>query len=349
MRASFHIATENRGWVIEKIMNRTIEQFERLGIEVLVGQDSCIGDVDAHFFMHFQHVEPCSKVCRAKRFVFVYHFDDIFKLLQIVALLWKNHYLLVISNETRNRINRFTLGIFSKKVFSVGIASDISNPGTWRRDTPLICGVSSHVYPDGRKNESWIVRICQSLDPSQIEFEFVGKRWDPIVRELRELGFRAIMFNDKGNSDKDYSEVIERMKGWDLALYLGFDEGSLGILDAVLLGREVLVSLQGFHLELGLQEGELFRNYSEFERKIKARLSKRKSLVRLNSYYSWKEVGERVFAILNDGERSNTQAREKNGLLDISISRYPNGLRIWLFWINSAKSLKRIISKRIKD
>ena len=341
---SFYIAAENRGWVIEKIMTRLMEQFRCCGIDSFEAKDElCDLDTDFHIFMHYQHVTKCSDNCKAQKIAFVYHVDDLFRLIVIFSLLARGFHLLFISEHTRSQIHFLTLGLFSKKLSSVGIASDIAKPV----DRRITCGVSSNVYPDKRKNESWILEVCNVLKPNDIEFEFIGKRWDEVAFELQRKGFSVRIFESLKPFDEDYSEVLSRMRGWDLVLYLGFDEGSLGILDAVLSGIDVLVSSQGFHLEMGLSDEDLFTSYSDFQSKLKSKVEKFALQNEMSFYYSWGGMASRVTSIMDFAERGSRESASATRKLKSSKSPCFSATMAKFFWLNTMSRLRSALSRRM--
>ena len=344
MTVSFHIAKENTGWVIQKIMCRIIKEFADQNIETIEVGNACMPTARVHFIMHYQHVFSCTAGCRAKKYVFVYHVDDFFKQLRVLSLLIRKYNLLVLSEDSRNKINRSSMFLFHKRIRSVGIASDLSNLQMSTVGRPVICGVASHVYPDKRKNEDWIIRVAESLDPYDTEFEFIGKRWDKVVNRLSQLGFKTTYHLINEGFGDDYISVIRIMEGWDIALYMGYDEGSLGILDALLLKKDVLVSSQGFHLELGLGQESLFSSYSDFKRKLQNKIRNRLIQNHLSLTFSWSQYALRILSFAN-------LIREET--LEMNFVSRVNRPRSWIFgftrfrfyWINTIKSLNRYIKR----
>jgi hypothetical protein len=50
--------------------------------------------------------------------------------------------------------------------------------------------------------------------------------------------------------EAQHAEIVENMKQMDYWMYLGQDEGSMGCLDAALMGIPLITTPQGFHLQL---------------------------------------------------------------------------------------------------
>lgn len=344
MLVSFHLAKENTGWVIQKIMSRLRKEFADQKIESIEVGNNCVPNATAHFIMHYQHIFTCLAGCTAKKFVFVYHVDDFLKQLRVFSLLIKQYNLLVLSEDSRNRIDRWSMFLFSERIRSVGIASDLSDFRKSFTGRRVVCGVASHVYPDKRKNEDWIIRIAKYLNPEEIEFEFIGKRWDKVVNHLLQLGFKATHHSINESFGDDYKSIIRIMESWDIALYMGYDEGSLGILDAILLNKDVLVSSQGFHLELGLSQDSLFSSYSNFAKKLQSKIRNHIVQKNLQLSFSWPQFAFRIlsFANLVRVEPSETKI---DTTVNHSKSWNFSFIRFIVYWINTIKSLKRYIQR----
>lgn len=347
MKIFFHLAKENTGWIIEKIMTRLISSLNDNGFESTVNNDLCEDNIHAHLYMHYLQIPKKASECESAKLVFVYHVNDLFKFLKVLSLLLRGFHLLTMSTETAQRIQRFTLYLFKNYISTVGIASDIAELNLSSNSQRVVCGISSHTYPDGRKNENWVLRVSKSLNPSEVRFEFIGKRWTSIAEELRKEGFDVSTFYNEIPFENSYSEILERIKTWDIALYLGFDEGSLGILDAVLLSKDVLVSAQGFHLELGLPQESLFRNYRDFCSKLNVKIGRVGLDRKLHEHYSWPHFARQIEFVL---QPSHNQPKEVhcNVIRQQSAKWYCfNYYRLRLFWINSAKSLRFWISRKV--
>lgn len=109
---------------------------------------------------------------------------------------------------------------------------------------PLLVGITTRLYPDGRKREGMLLRLAQRLDPARFSFSIMGDGWDAIVAALRDQGFSI---DYRAGFDLDaYRALIPAL---DYYLYLGSDEGSMGFVDALTAGVPTIATAQGYHLD----------------------------------------------------------------------------------------------------
>ncbi|MBI5481614.1 MAG: glycosyltransferase [Deltaproteobacteria bacterium] len=125
-------------------------------------------------------------------------------------------------------------------------------PGCDLRPRPrrTVIALSSRVYPDSRKREHLLVRLAHAMRLDLFEFVIVGPGWATIVRELRRAG--ALVSYHAGGDDfeADYDAALDGLSRADYYLYLGLDEGAMGVLDALAAGVATIVTPQGYHLDL---------------------------------------------------------------------------------------------------
>lgn len=113
------------------------------------------------------------------------------------------------------------------------------------RPRPLVLGLTTRLYQDGRKREHLLKDIAPHISPDDFRFQIMGDGWTEIVRHLRQQGFQVdywIHF--------DYDRYCQLMPSLDYYLYFGQDEGSMGFLDALAAGVPTIVTPQGFHLDV---------------------------------------------------------------------------------------------------
>jgi hypothetical protein len=108
-----------------------------------------------------------------------------------------------------------------------------------------IITITSNRYNDGRKREYIVKEIIQKINPKYFKFIIMGNGWQEFI--------------DENNINKLEIEIFENfhfelykniMNKTDIYLYVGFDEGSMGVLDAACSGLKILTTYQGFHTEL---------------------------------------------------------------------------------------------------
>lgn len=107
-------------------------------------------------------------------------------------------------------------------------------------------GISTRLYPpDPCKREWMLLELAERIDPGDFAFTIMGSDWDAIVHALRSKGF-SVAYYAEFNLEK-YREIVPT---FDYYLYLGWDEGSMGLLDALHAGVKTIATCQGFHLDI---------------------------------------------------------------------------------------------------
>jgi hypothetical protein len=159
--------------------------------------------------------------------------------------------------------------------------------------------IASHVYPDGRKNESFLFHLSRDLSLVDVHFTFVGKGWHLVKEALIDAGASVAWFNPNEPNYPNYNRLIEMMRSHDLFVYLGFDEGSLGALDAYLMGLPLLITNQGFHQQFEERENViLFNNYEDFKKKLTHLLERRKHIK--NEKWQWLSYSKQYESLWDD-------------------------------------------------
>lgn len=117
--------------------------------------------------------------------------------------------------------------------------------------------IGSRLYPDGRKNESWVVEFARKFKPGYLCLRIMGSGWESIVAKIELLGHRVDY-----HPTFDGGRYVNLLTDSDYVLYTGFDEGSLSTIDSAVCGVPFIATAQGFHLELP-GDNLLYTNFSE--------------------------------------------------------------------------------------
>ena len=123
-------------------------------------------------------------------------------------------------------------------------------------------GIASRAYPDGRKREHLLRDVASAIPLELFHFEIIGGGWESVIADLERAGATVTYYAGTDDHKQDYAYMLERLARCDYYLYLGLDEGSMGILDALAAGVETIVTRQGFHLDLegGITHGFVDRD-----------------------------------------------------------------------------------------
>jgi glycosyltransferase involved in cell wall biosynthesis len=276
---------DQEGWILHKIAQRLKSGLELLNISVkIVGEPE--GDADVYFWMYFGHNGISQHVKKASqsgiRSAFVTHVDDSAKTKKIAKLVKDNVDLVFMSKDHACTVST---GLGIDTFFNILLGSDLA-----QFNEPYRVGIFSKRFSDGRKNEKWLIRLVRELDLRDIEVVFVGSGWKDISSKLNALGVSTIRYDDVENKYPNYSEFPELYKSLDLFLSPSFDEGSMGSLDAFILGIDMLISRHGFHKELDLNEDNYLDSYDDLKLKFSIRINKFRNRRAKAQEWSWERT-----------------------------------------------------------
>lgn len=253
----------HRGWVIEKLAKKIIDFWPGLHAPQLTYFPKIAPSVT--HWMHYMNV-PANflKISKGIHTVQVTHVDSEEKLKHLEKLIHAGAFPIFMSKQHAEEITNKIKSPFKKYLILPG--SDLALVGNRKRIL-----ISSNYYPDGRKNEKLLTRLAQESRLDSFHFIFIGKSWDQVANSLISAGAEVTIFSPNNPNYPSYDMQIEILRGVDCYLYLGFDEGSLGAIDAYLLGAPMIISRQGFHLEFTPGRNILlFEDYKDFKTKILA-------------------------------------------------------------------------------
>lgn len=232
-------------WIIGKIARRLSENLIALGHQVTLGKEPvAAAEINHHILFH-----SYSPVPWGVHTVMVTHIDTALKLRRVEECLETARAAICTSREGVRKL--VELGISPEKVEYAHFAHDGRALG---RKT--IVGISTRLYPDGRKRESDLVRLLDRIRPGDFSFKIMGFGWAPIVEDMRRRGFDV-----EYEQDFDYDKYLRMLASLDYYLYLGEDEGSAGFIDALAAGVKTIVQPQGFHLDA---EGGITHSFKSF-------------------------------------------------------------------------------------
>ena len=278
----------NAGWILEKIAIRLKEKFKIDGLDVQI-LESPRGDSDIVFWLYFGHRGIVkngggSYTTRLKS-AFVTHVDDATKL-NIIRRLNEDGVDLVFMSPSHSHEISSMLG-FTEPFFNILLGTDLVET-----EQKMKIGLFSKCFDDGRKNEAWLVELAKKENLKDCEFIFIGTGWNRIRDELEAAGAEVKLYDGIQYPYPDYSEFPTFYRSLDLYLNLGFDEGSMGSLDAYVLGVKLLVSRQGFHNEFDRDADSFFSNYQEFSDKFIKNLEHHRSYQKAIKMWSWTNTAD---------------------------------------------------------
>jgi hypothetical protein len=94
--------------------------------------------------------------------------------------------------------------------------------------------------------------MAQAIRLDAFHFIIIGPNWEKAISYLKAAG--ATVDYSPGAYQKNNTEhlrlILDRLSCFDYYLYMGWDEGSMGFLDALAAGIPTIVTPQGFHLDI---------------------------------------------------------------------------------------------------
>lgn len=254
------VSEASRKWIIGKIVDRIASGLLLAGFRVEISSTSSHSADVSVFFNYFDPIELPTNPGN-KRFVFVTHVDDLYRLSKLRTLL-KLEVIPIFMSVAHASELASSMG---KNSFpKIRIGTDIA-----QKSPTFKIGIASRRYDDGRKNEKWLVDLAKDRKLDKCEIHIFGHGWQTVVRQLRKLGVVVFVYDDVEEAYPTYADMLQWMKSnLNLYIYLGFDEGALGALDAYLLDIPLLISNQGFHREFELPNDSFFSDQEDFQSKL---------------------------------------------------------------------------------
>jgi hypothetical protein len=282
MRVQIVLHDANKGGIIGKIAKRLAEIVPEFGIDCRISNEPS-NDVDLNHFMMYYASQP---VASTRNTMFITHVDDASKYSITKELLKKVDMGICMSRMTIKRLVDHCVS--EERLCFVTPAHDgLISPRRIR------VGLTTNLYEDGRKREDLLVRLGREIGFQGIEFEIFGEGWKKTAEDLRAFGAEVNLHESSGDYLKDYETMVKAIPGFDYYLYLGLDEGSMGTLDALAAGVPLIVTMEGFHMDLGVPIEHPFIHYSELKSIFQKLLTDRKKKSALASSLTWREYGRK--------------------------------------------------------
>lgn len=253
MRVSIVIRNSWDGWVLRKIGQNLVSALNTLGVDAEYA-NSPNPDSDINHFMHFGFADG---VQGSMTTMMITHVDDRIKAKRVKKLL---------SEQIDGGIcmSRYHM----EELISYGVGPEKLSYVLPALDNTLVrrihFTIQCNCYRDGRKNESFLENLARDVDLSFAEFSFYGTGWEVMATILELSGARVSIILPTDDFSKDYTEMRNALAAADYYVNLGWDEGSLGSLDAFVNRTGMILSAQGYHLNIPDERIQFFNDYKEF-------------------------------------------------------------------------------------
>lgn len=222
-------------WVLGKFAKRMQKELVDMGRKADIAKT---GDPTAAIGHHIIYYDAEKKWAPIETFM-ITHLDSENKISKVRKQLGVYDMGICMSSETREKL--VALGMPADKLCYVNPAHDgVIKP------RPIVLGIASRTYKDGRKNEDVIMEVFQHLPKDGFTIKIIGAGWDEQVQRLRGSGC-DVVYQNKFDYDEYISSFISSL---DYLIYFSHDEGSLSFLDAIAADVKTIVTPQGYHLDL---------------------------------------------------------------------------------------------------
>ncbi len=258
-------------WILGKFALRMHDCLKRLGIESDIAK---IPDNSAEINHHIIYGGYDGKK-HAIDTLMITHIDNIDKLNLVKHQLKVASAGICMSSETMEYLTK--MGVEKGKLCYVNPAHDGVMP-----TKKIIIGLACRVQEDGRKREYFLDNLAKVLNANYFKFKIMGDGWDRQVNNLRKSGFEVDYFDHF-----DYSEYIRFIPSLDYYLYMGVDEGQMGLIDALAAGVKTIVTVQGYHLDAQNGIVHPFTSYEELESIFLLLEDEKEALINSVSTWNW--------------------------------------------------------------
>lgn len=303
-----NLVCQDEGWILTKFALKMKEQLEKKGIRAEIGTGvDFTADINHHIAFHL--FEPIQD---ARDTLMITHVDSLNKVRQLKHQLGLARMGICMSRETMDYL--VTCGIPREKLCFINPAQDgVIKPKKY------VLGITHRNYDevDNRKRISALVDICQKLDPDYFKIKIMGMGWDNIVTQLRDMKFEVEYY-----SEFDYDTYVNLIPSLDYYLFWGFDEGSMGFLDALSAGVETIVTPQGYHLDIPNGITYPCRIISDFEHVLIDIQDKRKRMVESVHDLTWESYVDKhlevwKYVLGNDKDIYNNKHKYEDGIFSV--------------------------------
>lgn len=234
MKVALVCYEDPEAWILGKFARRMEEELKKNGVDVYITRKP---DPEADINHHIIYVDYDGKSTGLDTLM-ITHVDSAQKIKKLKKQLEIARVGICMSQDTMMQL--VETGIPKDRLCYISPAHDgIIKPA------PLTIGITSKTHSDGRKKEKTLLKLAGAVTPNDFAFKIMGSGWDVIVEELKTKGFTVEYW-----PQFDYGIYLKLMPTLDYFLYMSWDEGSMGFIDALAAGIKTVVTPQGFHLDV---------------------------------------------------------------------------------------------------
>jgi glycosyltransferase involved in cell wall biosynthesis len=233
------LTAEAQGWILEKIAKRLLENLPQWGVSATIGNEpSESADINHWGFYHIHKGKR-----KFQGTFFITHVDSFWRMEMVKEALKVTDVGICMSSDTQKKL--IASGIPESRLCYITPGSDLEI-----QPRRISIGLTTNIYPDKCKREDVLLGLAQKKRLDYFEFKIIGKGWENIVPILEQSGAKVSLYSGSNDYAADYQKILEIVPQFDYYLYMGLDEGSMGLLDALAAGVPTIVTPQGFHVDI---------------------------------------------------------------------------------------------------
>lgn len=225
-------------WIMGIIASDIVREAKKLGYLCRCGSRDDYDGEEICYHLSYAQAVPIAKAKHNS--VFYTHLNDILQEKNLVSIKDKFDSFVCMSPEDAQFL--IELGFDKSKVFGKTLA--VRNSYI----KPMTIGIFSACYPDGRKNEQWLIDFCRSNhDAKLLNFSFIGRGWGRVVTALEDCGCTYEWHNVSRSLPFEYQFQQNKLVALNYYIYMGMDGGAMGTYDAYAQDVPLCVTYDGFH------------------------------------------------------------------------------------------------------
>ncbi|HET9956228.1 MAG TPA: glycosyltransferase, partial [Polyangiaceae bacterium] len=263
---------DTQAWILGQLTTHLAEALQVLGVQTSIGRRA---DPSADINHHVIYLGYDGKPSRNDTLM-ITHVDTEAKVRLLSEQLRVARMGICVSSDTMNKL--IALGVPQSRLSFVNYPSPQTGQIKRRK---LHIGITSRCYNYGSKREYLLGELAPHLPPDLFVFHIMGSGWDVVMQALSRHGSEVVFYGDF--DAVAYRELWQKL---DYYLYLGHDEGSTGLLDALEAGVPTIATPQGFHVDVGVGLVHAFNDITElrliFQKLADERLALRNSAAHIN-------------------------------------------------------------------
>lgn len=277
-----NIVSNDLGWIFEKFADRMKSTLEKNNVDVKISRQPC-DDVDIN-----HHIPYVAYAPKKNDTLMITHVDNMKKVELLKKQLEAAGMGICMSKDTLDKLVSY--GVDRGKLCYINPAHD----GVIRPHKYLI-GITHKCHEeDLRKRSTALLDVLTGINTDYFKFFIMGAGWQDIVSEMIKMGFEVEYYEDFL-----YDTYNIMMQKIDYFMYMGFDEGTMGYLDALAAGAGTIVTPQGYHLDVDCEIDYPCSTVKQFREALLELQRKREVRIKAVEDWTWQNYTLKHLEIWN--------------------------------------------------